>query len=283
MDYFKIDKYLTMLINKIKPGATSNRIKILLPGGGIMSLLSKFVDSLHVNIVRAGNREGMKPFSMINHFQKSNVIVQLQKGNIFVGKDGLPMERDSFYFQPAAQPIYTRYGLPPYREFGENGFDNENELGTYLRLIEPHEERNDLEQVYSFLVFELSLFNAIPFFEVLELPAFAIPPDEEFGFLIKHIAGEFYQNKLGREKLINGYMEQVVIHLCRFLESQVQFKKHIDKLEFLSDRRLVDIVKYIQMNLGSDLSNKTIANVAFVSEDYVGQFFKTLTKKNLQD
>ena len=45
----------------------------------------------------------------------------------------------------------------------------------------------------------------------------------------------------------------------------------------------MDIVKHIQENLEKDLSNKTIANIAYVSEDYVGQFFKSLTGKNLQD
>ncbi|MFN8166613.1 MAG: AraC family transcriptional regulator [Bacteroidia bacterium] len=42
-------------------------------------------------------------------------------------------------------------------------------------------------------------------------------------------------------------------------------------------------VKYIRENLDKDLSNKTIASVAYISEDYVGQFFKSLTGKNLQD
>ena len=42
-------------------------------------------------------------------------------------------------------------------------------------------------------------------------------------------------------------------------------------------------MKYVGENLDKDLSNKTIANIAFISEDYVGQFFKSLTGKNLQD
>jgi AraC-like DNA-binding protein len=35
--------------------------------------------------------------------------------------------------------------------------------------------------------------------------------------------------------------------------------------------------------LGGDLSNKVLANVANVSEDYVGQYFKMLTGINPQD
>ena len=38
-----------------------------------------------------------------------------------------------------------------------------------------------------------------------------------------------------------------------------------------------DILKH---HLGGDLSNKTLASVANVSEDYVGQYFKMLTGIN---
>jgi AraC-like DNA-binding protein len=42
-------------------------------------------------------------------------------------------------------------------------------------------------------------------------------------------------------------------------------------------------VQYVRNNLNKDLSNKVIANIAYVSEDYVGQLFKTLTSRNLQE
>jgi AraC-like DNA-binding protein len=45
----------------------------------------------------------------------------------------------------------------------------------------------------------------------------------------------------------------------------------------------VNIIQYIQSNLNGDLSNQNIAELAYVSKDYVGQFFKTMTNTNLQD
>jgi AraC-like DNA-binding protein len=115
------------------------------------------------------------------------------------------------------------------------------------------------------------------------MPAFSLPPDEELGFLVRHITCENELDKLGRDKIMRNYMEEILIHICRYIESQPDFKKYIDKLDFLTDRRLVDIVKYIRENLDKDLSNKAIASIAYISEDYVGQFFKSLTGKNLQD
>ena len=110
-----------------------------------------------------------------------------------------------------------------------------------------------------------------------------MPADLEFGHLIRYITQEQEQNKLGRDKIISNYMEEIIIHLCRYIDSQARFRPYVERLEFLADRRLVDIVKYIQGNLEKDPSNKVIANIAYVSEDYVGQFFKSLTGQNLQD
>ena len=45
----------------------------------------------------------------------------------------------------------------------------------------------------------------------------------------------------------------------------------------------MDVFAFIKENLSGDLSNKTLANVASVSEDYVGQYFKMLTGINPQD
>ncbi len=248
-----------------------------------MSLLHKFVESLHVKIHGASFREGIVPFSTTDHFQKFNVIIHLQQGNLFLGKDEVALEKNSFCFLPSNQPFSIRHGLAPYKDLKEHGFTAEEPISKYLRFLDPLENREAYREVYTFLALDISLFDAIPFFEVLNMPAFIIPPDEEFAFLMNHIASEYHQEKLGKDKIIRNYMEEIVIHLCRFLESQPDYQKYIDRLEFLSDRRLVEIVKYIQKNLDKDLSNKVIANVAYVSEDYVGQFFKSLTKKNLQD
>ena len=52
---------------------------------------------------------------------------------------------------------------------------------------------------------------------------------------------------------------------------------------YFKDPRLIRIFTYIKENIGGDLSNKALAAVANVSEDYVGQYFKMLTGINPQD
>jgi AraC-like DNA-binding protein len=46
---------------------------------------------------------------------------------------------------------------------------------------------------------------------------------------------------------------------------------------------LIDLFNFIKTNIGGDLSNKVLAKIANVSEDYVGQYFKMLTGINPQD
>jgi|TARA_B110001450_G_C17549208_1_gene451924 AraC-like DNA-binding protein len=43
---------------------------------------------------------------------------------------------------------------------------------------------------------------------------------------------------------------------------------------------LIKIFEFIKDNLEADLSNKQLAKVVGVSEDYVGQYFKMLTGIN---
>jgi AraC-like DNA-binding protein len=246
-------------------------------------MLSKFIDSLHVHFYRAAFREVQVPVFLNGTVEKHNVIVMLNSGHMVVGDNEEKIQERGFYVFPSGQPIYVKHGTGQHRDLGQSGFINDEHRANFLRTVSTLEDRDNIKELFTVVAFDAMIYDAIPFFEVLEIPPFYLPPDEELGFLIKHITCENELEKLGRDKIISNYMEEIMIHICRYMESQQNFKKYVDKLDFLTDRRLVDIVKYIRENLEKDLSNKAIASVAFISEDYVGQFFKSLTGKNLQD
>jgi AraC-like DNA-binding protein len=229
-----------------------------------MSMLAKFIDSLHVQFYRAAFRV-------------------LNSGHMIVGEEGHKVQDKGFYVFPAGQPIFVKHGVGEHKDLGQTGFISDEHRANYLRTVSVLEDRDSIKELFTVVAFDAMIYDAIPFFEVLEVPPFYLPPDEELGFLVRHITCENELEKLGRDKIMRNYMEEILIHICRYMESQADFRKYIDKLDFLTDRRLVDIVKYIRENLDKDLSNKAIANIAFISEDYVGQFFKSLTGKNLQD
>ena len=88
----------------------------------------------------------------------------------------------------------------------------------------------------------------------------------------------------GRERVIKLYTEQIVIEIIRYILDKKLFVEQLaTNTTYFKDPRLIDIFKFIKENLSGDLSNKVLANVANVSEDYVGQYFKMLTGINPQD
>ena len=131
--------------------------------------------------------------------------------------------------------------------------------------------------------FDAQIYGAIPFFAILEMPCFIIPYNKEMNDLMRAIIVEEEEKKLGRERLLRDLSDQLIIHICRYIGSQPEYKRNFEKINFLLDKRLVNIIQYIQNNLQEDLTNQRIAELAYVSKDYVGQFFKSMTSTNLQD
>jgi AraC-like DNA-binding protein len=88
----------------------------------------------------------------------------------------------------------------------------------------------------------------------------------------------------GKDRIIDLKTDQIVIDVVRYIVNQNLFVEQLaTNSTYFKDPRLIDIFNYIKDYLGGDLSNKKLAEVANVSEDYVGQYFKLLTGINPQD
>lgn len=248
-----------------------------------MSLFARLIDSLHIYFHRASFWEVVRPLELKGAIEPHNHIVLLERGHLTAGSEMEEVPPQSFYFFPAGQPIHVRYGSGNRTVVTGSDLNDHEKLPSYFRPISGLSDHSGKKEVVITVSFDVLLYDTIPFFETLGLPPFPLTPDHEFSHLVRYIALESEQSKLGREKILRNYMEEIIIHMCRYIERKPRLKKYVDRLEYLTDRRLVDIVKYIQANLNGDLSNKVLANVAFVSEDYVGQFFKSMTGTNLQD
>lgn len=248
-----------------------------------MSLLNKFIDSLHIYFHSASYWEVSQPLEVRGSSDRHNHIILLDRGHMVAGKEEYDVKPDSFYFFPAGNPIHVRHGVGTFLPVSSAGFSDKDSLQEIFRPVSGLSDLSRKKEVIVSVSFDVLIYDAIPFFEVLGMPPFPLTSDTEFGHLIRYIALENEQDKLGRDKIIRNYMEEIIIHMCRYIASQPKYDGFVQRLEYLSDRRLADIVKYVQEHLSLDLSNKVLASVAYVSEDYVGQFFKSLTGKNLQD
>ena len=246
-------------------------------------MLSKFIESLHVRFSSANCREIVKPFSINSKTDKCNTIIMVNRGHARLNDQSVYAQEGSFYFFPAGKKISIQHGIDPDAKFNSYSQIIGTEGQNFVRSVTSHDNLDQIKELVTFVRFDVELFDIIPFFGSLDIPVFQMPPSEELSFLVRHLAFEQETKRLGHDKIIKNFMEELIVYVCRYIESQPDFKPYVEKLEFLADRRLVDIVKFVGDNLEKDLSNKTIANIAFISEDYVGQFFKSLTGKNLQD
>ncbi len=246
-------------------------------------MLTNFIESLHAQATSSMTKEVMLPISFSGQTDRYNIIVKNHRGKMTAGKNDMDVPEDSYFFFPAGQPVNLKLGTGNFHEMGTDSIVDAKTPPGYLRSVSAMEDISKYGSLISIVAFDVTLYDAIPFFEVLEIPSFPLPVSEELGFNIRHLIAENEMNRLGHDKIVNNYMEEILIHVCRFINETDSFRPFMDKLNFLADRRLVDIVKHIRENLDKDLSNKTIANIAYISEDYVGQFFKSLTGKNLQD
>ena len=100
---------------------------------------------------------------------------------------------------------------------------------------------------------------------------------------LRNVLVESSTPAVGNSKMLKAYTEQLIIEVVRHLAAKNLF---IDKLNahihYFNNPRIISICDYIQKNLHGGLSNRELAAVADVAEDYVGQFFKTHTSINLQ-
>ena len=249
-----------------------------------MSVLSKIIESVNVTVHAAEVREVLQPISFSKVVLQENYLVQLNKGHMFNDEDKTSMKEGSFFFRPAGFEIMTRHQKAlEYHMIGPELFQSEDERTKFFKTLSPFDDTSSKKEIFTFIAFDVLVYDSIPFFKVLDIAGFPIPYDNDLSGLLRNLCSEFAQDKIGKPKLIKNYAEQIVIQIFRFLASQPQFEKKIEKIIYLTDKRLVKIIQYISENLEKDLSNKRLAEVAFLSEDYIGQFFKSLTNNNIQD
>src|SRR5690606_25900318 len=137
---------------------------------------------------------------------------------------------------------------------------------------------------FSYITFEAKVFDSVNFFASLDIPAFVISENQVLSNVIIETIKEDLVESPGKERVIRLNTERVAVEIIRYiLEKRVFVEQLATNSTYFKDPRLIDIFAFIKDNLGGDLSNKVLANVANVSEDYVGQYFKMLTGINPQD
>jgi len=244
----------------------------------------KIIESIEATLLGASYREAQLPVSISNVYIPKNVLLQSRRGGMWVGPDKQFLSNDDFYFVPLGQQANVWYGQSTsYRAVTDEEASHLQDMTEVFRPITSAEVQTSRRETVSVTTFFSMVHGSIPLFQAMELPCLLIPYNRRLTNMINSMIEESTGNRLGRAAFIQSLLKEVIITLCRFVYENKEYNKYFENLVFLADPRLLEIIKYIQNNLDKELSNEKIAHVANISKDYVGQFFKSITKRNLQD
>jgi AraC family transcriptional regulator, activator of mtrCDE len=243
---------------------------------------NKIIESLGVRFIKSKNIKILQPLTVENFYDVGNTIILLHKGEISFGEDKQKLNEGEMLFIPGGRLVPITYGKNnPVKLTNEDLLNNRDKFFS---------SNTDKEQIglapesFSYITFEAKVFDSVNFFASLDIPAFVITKTDHLAETIIETVREDLSDLAGKDRVIKLNTERIVVEIVRYILNKRLFVEQLaTNSTYFKDPRLIDIFAFIKKNLGGDLSNKVLANVANVSEDYVGQYFKMLTGINPQD
>lgn len=242
---------------------------------------NKIIESLNIRFKKARNINILQPLTIENYYDVENTIILPNNGEVKYGRDRKVVGHNEVLFIPGGKLISLTYGSGNAVSLSNDDFINNKE--KYFQQVNGVIEESTYEN-FSYMSFDAKVFEAVNFFASLDIQPFVISNNNKIINLMKDLSRETYSENPGKDRMIKVQTEMIVIEVIRHLLQKNMFVEQLaTNVTYFKDPRLIDIFAYIKDNLNEDLSNKVLANVANVSEDYVGQYFKMLTGINPQD
>lgn len=243
---------------------------------------NKIIESLGVKFAKARHIRILQPITIKNVYDVENTLMVLYDGDVNIAGSDERIEPGDMLFIPGGKAATITYGVGEAKPISYEEFMTRRE--NYFDAMRVQEEIGKIKNSFGLIAFEAKVFDSVNFFTSLDIPPFFIRKHSKLAQLIKEILREDFTDEVGRGRVIRNKTEEVVIEIVRYILSNRMFVEQLaTNSTYFKDPRLIDIFTYIKNNIDGDLSNKQLANVANVSEDYVGQYFKMLTGINPQD
>jgi AraC-like DNA-binding protein len=248
-----------------------------------MEYYNKVIESVNVRFIRANNYRLEKPFSVADYSEADNTFILLHHGTLKFGEDQEILNEGEVLFLPANQKKHLSMGAGLKKtELSKEQFQDKRK--KYFQSISFKDIANTPEDCVSVIGFDSKVFDVVNFFNSLGIPPFIVRFNDRLSTVIEDIMKEVEVSNVGKERVLKAQTELLVIELLRHILKNRLFVEELStNATYFKDPRLIEVFNYIKTNLGGDLSNKVLAQVANVSEDYVGQYFKMLTGINPQD
>lgn len=243
---------------------------------------NKIIESLNVHFKKANNIRITQPITIENYYDVENTIIRLNKGEIRFGKKKELIQKGDILFIPGGKNVSVAFGTGNTISLSNDDFISRKE--NYFKSIELSEINTEGIESFTYLNFDAKVFDSVNFFASLDIPPFVINNNPKINAATATIIEETTSTLAGHERIIKLITDHLVIEIIRYVIKNRLFVEQLaTNSTYFKDPRLIDIFSYIKEHLEGDLSNKKLASVANVSEDYVGQYFKMLTGINPQD
>lgn len=247
-----------------------------------MEEYNKIIETLNVRYIKSKAIKVIQSVTVDNYYDVSNTILLLHKGEITFGEERNKVQAGELLFIPGGRGAALTYGSGNALKVSNEEFLVNRE--KYFSSINNIEEIGVEGTSFSYVSFEAKVFDSVNFFASLDIVPFLIKDASKIAKLIDENIEEEISNEPGKDRIINLNTDHLVVEIIRYiLKHNLFVEKFATNSTYLKDPRLLDIFGFIKDNIAGDLSNKVLANVANVSEDYVGQYFKMLTGINPQD
>lgn len=242
---------------------------------------NQVIESLSIRYIEAQNITILKPVTIENSYEVEDALLVVHGGQVKFGKQKEIAKVGDILFIPSGKVSLINYGVGKAEVMSKGSF-LENKK-SYFEVVESS-VRLAAQDSFSYVLFEVKAFDSINFFRSLDLPALKISRHEELRRVIEDINIESEKGLPGKNRMVKILTERMVVELIRHFLKQELFAKQLTMNNvYFKDPRLIDLLGFVKGNLKGDLSNKVLANVANVSEDYIGQYFKMITGINPQD
>jgi AraC-like DNA-binding protein len=243
---------------------------------------NKVIESLGIKYIKANNIKLAKSVTISNFHDPENTILVVKKGEVKYGEENTIVKAGEILFIPGGYPTNITYGYGSTTTLTNEELDGRHEE-FFQTDITPSGLRSVGVDNFDYMTFEANIFDTVNFFKTLDIAPFSIK-SEHIADIIADIISEDIGRREGRSRVISLKSDQLVIEIIRYIIDNRLFVEQLaTNSTYFKDPRLLDLFQYVKENLGGDLSNKVLAEVTSVSEDYVGQYFKMLTGMNPQD
>jgi AraC-like DNA-binding protein len=245
-----------------------------------MDDLNKIIESLKSRFVGKRSHSILVPACLDNFYDNTNVIIRIDRGRVYYGWENECAEAGCMLLIPSGKRLRLSFGKPDAPVFSsEEIFAAKSKIAVAKDF-----PLQDGLVCITIIRFDIKVFESVNFLSTLEIPPFLIHDSSEIAYLVEKLSGEDLKKSVGRERMVSILTDKLMIDILRFiLDSNLFVEQMAINTSYFKDPRLIDLFTYIKENLNGDLSNKVLADVANVSEDYVGQYFKILTGSNPQD